>query len=331
MFNNIIMSEIQILSAIPDNLYNNNNIKLICNNNAIKPIVADSFKKNLTVEDLISKLKKFIGNNDSKNWLLNIDAAQIMKSLAPYGNYLYDVKKKSFYTRKNISGDLESNFDKNSLYKSNLQEIVHPLTNAIIFDFINLKKDDVSNYFTIFIKTLTGKTITVLINSNMTMFEVKTAILHKEGIPHDQQRLIFAGLQLDDELTVGYYKITHNSTVHLVLRLRGGMHHISSGRTDYCSTTLPEQNLDPQEPKTILADFTINYKLDNLPKTITFFLHPKCPPEIIMNMINMETDDKYFDNLTNEEFQSIDKNLLELLSRNALLRYTNNSERKNKN
>jgi len=87
--------------------------------------------------------------------------------------------------------------------------------------------------YSIFIKTLTGKSISVEVDNRTTLRQLKDKIQEKEGVPPDQQRLIFAGMQLEnDDTFLIDWNIQKESTVHMVLRLRGGPGFAVGGAND---------------------------------------------------------------------------------------------------
>lgn len=161
-----------------------------------KKISCDSY--NFGVDDGISHLT------------YNAQANELRSVFTVYFDSQATIKNSTNYDRVD-------NRDRDVLVKVDLYKLDKKLTNT----------------FEIFVKTLTGRTITIYANCNTKISEIKKQIYIKERVTPCDQRLIFAGKLLIDDKTVSDYNISYSATIHMILNARGGMHHESSSRNDY--------------------------------------------------------------------------------------------------
>ena len=106
---------------------------------------------------------------------------------------------------------------------------VSPNSAIILQNKLKIYNNDLSE-FNIIVRTMPGKNFEILVNKNTTIEDLKIKIQDREAIPPDQQRIIYNGYQLEDRDTLFDRGISSCETVHLVLRLFGGMYHETSGK-----------------------------------------------------------------------------------------------------
>ena len=132
--------------------------------------------------------------------------------------------------------------------------------------------------------TLTGRVLFIQIRPSDTVLHIKQEIFKQDGLLIDQQRMVFNGKHLQDNTCVHEYGIKENSRIHLILRLRGGMFHASSSRSDYL--TLSYESKEILEKGVAMIKYMRNiYPSDIMDKIYTLLI--ECDEDKIKPMLQV--------------------------------------------
>lgn len=303
-------------------------MQFITNSSIIKNIFENSTVKGLTFRDTIYEMRNFLEKSGINEWHLQISLK--MKSTVtitidlPDSHMYYCLTNKNIYYIKVLTCDETCNFNyggfTNEILDKQLTDFTEICSKIIEIKFYSIEPLQRAR-FNVFLKSLSGSVISIDVYENMLVIDLKRHIMKIEGIPVEQQRLICLGKNLvDDWVLSDKYK---HCMVHIILGLRGGMHHYSSGRSDYCSVKPPVTQLEKNMLKVIT--FSIIKSIDIVDglvcKQLTLYIHPDCPISMIGKIIGLEYCPEYLDNLTKQQISDIVKsNILELLSKQTITR-----------
>jgi ubiquitin-large subunit ribosomal protein L40e len=231
-------------------------------------------------------------------------------------HFFYNTVNKKLYQAENLLVTDNHNRVNNAIADQSCSILLDPVTNSFAVKIYSVTNKQ-SNFaaMELYVKTGTGKIFTINTYEKAIGFELKKAIQDKEGIPPDQIRLIYSGKQIDDFVLVSNYGIKNYSTLYMILRLRGGMHHVSSSRNDYCSTRPYKDNTGNKILAKCISVSYLNKK--DTTNTLDLIIHPRCSMRNVKQLIEIETNLSYFD----ENPADITDSVVTMLSTDALARY----------